>query len=1026
MQADSPQDLPGTWATHPFQRRFLVEDLLRRRSAQEGRRYAASQRRGRIDPNPHQIEAVMFALGRLQEGGCLLADEVGLGKTIEAGLIVAQMLAEGAHRVLIIVPKPLLGQWADELLKLFGVETREVENDPASIEGPGVFLIGREFAGGEVGSSLINSSDGFGLCVVDEAHEIFANVFKRFAADGAYKEDSKDARMAHRLRNFLRRTPLLLLTATPLQNSLTEMWGLVHYIEPTGTLLGDLPTFRSLFCSGDDRTLNAGQAEELRRRLSLVCQRTLRRQAQPFLEKPFVGRRARLFEYDMLPDERALYNDVTEYLLDPAVCAIESRSRHLWLIGFHRRMASSIAALIDSLKKLVLRLEKKLESALEGAPDLDDDDTFLATLNAADLEGEGFTPLTAVDEVDELPTRTHTPDALREEIARIRSYVARAEALPRDNKAQAFLEAVRYVVEQKGGGEGAGRVVVFTESLTTQGALRDLLVSEGFADTDITLFRGQNHDARARDALARWTAKVAHTPGLKLATPSIAMRQALVDEFENQSRVFISTEAGAKGLNLQFCDTVINYDLPWNPQRIEQRIGRCHRYGQSRDVTVINFLARDNETQRLLFEILSQKLDLFGEVLDASDTVLHHSDGQSTDTLASALGAGFEARLQKIYRQARSVEHIAAELSALRESMDDERAEFERVAERTTGLIQSRLDAQIQQVFSNIQSTLPANLVALDLALEEVLVAYLRAHDVPFDSRRDGKRTLLSIPDCSRLPLAQDGPLELAIGHVARKEELEPVHLGHPLILDARREAIDAAAKGGGGSMLLTLGLAAQGALAGLDGARGRLALVQVDHRGFESVQSLHLVAVAEGREGPMSLSDEQARLLLGQRMVEHDAAAQAGKKTQGRNGDALAEALDEAIDERVFVNQSAVAEASEVRFRQLLHQIERFMDDRIMVVENDLRELEGKHAEAQRAVEGALGADARERARRALLGLETKLEARRETAERLRNRDDAEYQKWRAQAYGRRYLRPEVSKLFEFEFLLVNDPEGA
>src|SRR5436309_15428256 len=111
-------------ALHPFQRRLLAEDFVRLRRADEQRRYAASQRRGRIDPNPHQIDAVVFALKRLPEGGCILADEVGLGKTIEAGLVMAQLLAEGVRRVVVIVPKALLGQWQAELLDLFGIDAR--------------------------------------------------------------------------------------------------------------------------------------------------------------------------------------------------------------------------------------------------------------------------------------------------------------------------------------------------------------------------------------------------------------------------------------------------------------------------------------------------------------------------------------------------------------------------------------------------------------------------------------------------------------------------------------------------------------------------------------------------------------------------------------------------------------------------------------------------------------------------------------------------------------------------------------
>src|SRR5580698_8958258 len=127
---------------HAFNRRILAEDLVRIRRAGDRDRYAASQRQARIDPNPHQIDAVIFALRRLREGGCILADEVGLGKTIEAGLVIAQRRAEGAQRILLIVPKSLIGQWQSELLNLFGIEARENE---ASFLAPGVYLVGREF-----------------------------------------------------------------------------------------------------------------------------------------------------------------------------------------------------------------------------------------------------------------------------------------------------------------------------------------------------------------------------------------------------------------------------------------------------------------------------------------------------------------------------------------------------------------------------------------------------------------------------------------------------------------------------------------------------------------------------------------------------------------------------------------------------------------------------------------------------------------------------------------------------------------
>src|SRR6516225_12125719 len=346
---------------HTFNQRILAEDLVRVRRPDERERYAAAQRQARIDPNPHQIDAVIFALRRLREGGCILADEVGLGKTIEAGLVIAQSRAEGAARILLIVPKSLIGQWQNEMLTLFGIVALE---DQSNFFAPGVHLVGREFAGSEHGAELLGSVAPFDLVVIDEAHEIFAGLHKRFARDGVYDETSNEALMAHRVRGFLRSASVLLLTATPIQNSLAELWGLVQYVEPTGTLLGDITTFREVFCCEDDRTLVPGQEHELQRRVAMVLQRTLRRQAQEFLDRPFTQRRCRLYEYAMSEAERSLYDDVTEYLLQPSLYGFSGRQRRLLLIGFHRRMASSIPALAASLENVAARL-RRLQAGLD-------------------------------------------------------------------------------------------------------------------------------------------------------------------------------------------------------------------------------------------------------------------------------------------------------------------------------------------------------------------------------------------------------------------------------------------------------------------------------------------------------------------------------------------------------------------------------------------------------------------------------------------------------------------------------------
>src|SRR3984957_20437889 len=367
----------------PFHQRVLAEDLVRTRRPDDRERYAAAQRQACMDPNPHQIDAVIFALRRLRGGGCTLADEVGLGKTIEAGLVIAQRRAEGAQRILLIVPKSLLGQWQTELLELFGIPCQEAAS---SFIAPGVYLVGREFAGGLRGSDLLGTAPPFDLAVIDEAHEIFAGLYRRYGPDGLYDETSEEAMTAHRVRGLLRTTPVLLLTATPLQNSLAELWGLVQYVEPTGTLLGDLATFRKVFCEEGDRVLVRGQEHELQRRLAMVLQRTLRRQAQEFLDRPFTQRRCRLYEYDMSEDERSLYDDVTEYLLQPSLCAFSGTQRRLLLIGFHPRMASSIPALAASLENVAARLRRMCGKAGQ-------DDAAKAMYR--DLEDE--------DEIEDIP-----------------------------------------------------------------------------------------------------------------------------------------------------------------------------------------------------------------------------------------------------------------------------------------------------------------------------------------------------------------------------------------------------------------------------------------------------------------------------------------------------------------------------------------------------------------------------------------------------------------------------------------------
>jgi hypothetical protein len=955
---------------HPLQRLLAAEELVRLRRSDEQRRAVAPQRASRIDPNPHQIEAVVFALARLREGGCILADEVGLGKTIEAGLVITQLLAEGARRVLLIAPKSLVGQWRDELLTLFDLAAREGVAKPGGFDGSGVFLVHREAAGSEKGRDALLASEPFDLCVIDEAHEVFAGIYKRFAASGEYDDTAPGARTAGRVREVLQAapTPVLLLTATPIQNNLAELWGLVHYVDPLGTLLGDLPTFREVFCADDGRKLATGQEDELRSRLKLVLQRTLRRQAQTFLEKPFVNRQARLFDYAMSTSERALYDDVTRYLLEPGIRAFQGRHRKLLLLGFHRRMASSTRALAASLDHVASRLRRMVA----GEPA---DEHDLSVMNG-DLEDDELL-LPEDDAPDSAPVGDFAS-----EISRVESFVARAKALVSDDgRFRSLLKAIDFVASRAKAGQGASKLVIFTESLVTQDYLRDALIESDFIRADeITLFRGNNDGPRAHEALEHWRAEVPQGEGLS-PSPDIAMRLALVHEFRTRSRVLISTEAGAKGLNLQFCNAVVNWDLPWNPQRIEQRIGRCHRYGQQHDVTVINFIAKDNEAQALTFDILSQKLDLFGTVLSASDQILHRPVGPGGDVLVSALGAEFETELTRIYERARTIEEVHAELRALREKVSEERRRFEETRSRTIGVIEQRFDDEVKQVFRLRRETVSQSLAELDRDLARVVRDFLVARSKPF-TEKDGL-------------IEHEGVL-VAVGPSTEHQSL---HLSHPLV----KEAVEDARRfRGGGAVALT-----RKPLWKVEATTGRLRLVKASYDGFEQVELLiPVVVLPDGQLVEPSIANEMLRGEL-----------RSTSPSATRIDDAV---MVDAQEQALFLLQADVDAAEHRRFEAASLQAERFLDDRLLILKKAQRTIEARIEKAQQRREGATGSEARTDAERALREAGSELEVVQAKIAKLQARDDLRYRRYLEHIQARRYTAPRIEILVDMDVVFT------
>lgn len=593
-----------------FHQRITAEALTAR-SGQGPSRLAPALANSAVDLNPHQIEAAAFALSSLSTGGCVLADEVGLGKTIEAGLILAQLAAEGRGRALILVPASLRIQWREELKSKFDLDADVVDGDVIRALPKGGPRVNPFDTGG-----IVIASHAFGalhahdlervpwdVAVIDEAHRL----------RNAYRRDHKTGQA---LRKGLRKCSKLLLTATPLQNDLMELLGLTSFIDDA--LLGSEDSFRLQFATGE---LTEEKAADLKERLSHVVVRTLRRQVKEHVK--FTARRSLVEDFAPTPEERELYDRVSEYLRREDAAAIPQSHRALLVLVYRKILASSTFALSHTLTKLANSLDEKLAGA-ECSAQAD----ALLDLSGFQEEAEEWG---GSERERPRPRGAAAVSAMRDELAELRACARLAASIKTNAKGEALVRGLDRAFTVARACGWPEKAVVFTEFRRTQDYLKKLLEANGYPTTCLS------GDAGGPEK-----------------------RQALVEEFRNRSRILLMTEAGAEGLNLQFSNLVVNFDLPWNPQRVEQRIGRCHRYGQQRDVLVLNFLNRQNAADARLYDLLSEKLALFDGVFGSSDEIL------------GALGSGvdFEARVLEIYQSCRSSDEIDSAFDALRKDLD--------------------------------------------------------------------------------------------------------------------------------------------------------------------------------------------------------------------------------------------------------------------------------------------------------------------------------------------------------------------
>lgn len=883
----------------PHQSLYHAWQLTKRTSGDNIESLASTLVDSQVDLNPHQVEAALFACANPLSHGVILADEVGLGKTIEAGLVISQRWAERRRRILIIVPANLRKQWHQELQDKFNLQSvlleaksynairkQGLKNPFQASSGP--VICSYQFAKAKAADLKAMDWD---LVVLDEAHRL-RNVYK---TSNVIAKTLKEA-LAHVHSKVL-------LTATPLQNSLLELYGLVSMIDDR--VFGDIDSFRAQFTAQPrEQAFTA-----LRDRLATICKRTLRRQVQQYV--PYTARRAIVEEFTPSTEERELSNLVADYLRRPNLKALPEGQRQLISLVLWKLLASSTHAIAGALDTMAKRLQGELDKSSD-IPDLADvlDDDY-ESLDETSEEWEGQENAAASVEPNER-------DAIAEEIAELQYFKTLATNIRENAKGKALLIALDKAFAELERLGAAKKAIIFTESKRTQEYLLSLLADTPYGQ-GIVLFNGTNTDARAQAVYADWIKRHAGTDRIT-GSKTADTRAALVEHFKERGTVMIATEAGAEGINLQFCSLVINYDLPWNPQRIEQRIGRCHRYGQKFDVVVVNFVDRSNEADARVYELLDQKFQLFEGVFGASDEVL------------GAIGSGvdFERRIADIYQNCRDPEEIKACFEQLQRELS---GEINEAMVKTRQLLLDNFDEEVQE--------------KLRLRAEDSRAARNKYQSMLMDITR------AELGDCAhfdeagfvlqRLPASTLHGVQLGRYELPRRSENAHVYrIGHPLAEWVTEKAKNHELS----ETRLVFDYEAYGTqVSTLKPYRGKsglltLKLVSVEALGDEEQR---LVVAAMTTDGQILAEDDPEKLL---RLPARMEAAQ--------ERDLATAALQENVATRISSVLREINQRNMGYFEQEVQKLDAWADDLKLGIEQEIKEIDRQIKDVRRTAASA------------------------------------------------------------------------
>lgn len=702
-----------------IQAQYLAQLLTLKNPANSVSKLGRSVLNSTIDLTPHQIDAALFAFRNPLSKGAILADEVGLGKTIEAGLVISQLWAENKRKILCITPASIRKQWQGELIDKFFIDSFILDtktykqsqrkgNELPFNQKDKVVICSYQYARRmERDIALVD----WDLVVIDEAHRL-RNV---------YRSDNKIARS---IQKSTAKRKKLLLTATPLQNSLLELYGLVSFVDER--IFGNLESFKAQFIqhsdvfdeipvlSDDVKTAAQMRAErlfnDLKQRIAPIAHRTLRRQVQQYVR--YTKRSSITIDFTPSEEELELYEKVSEYLRNPSF-GVSSSNNALLMLVIRKILASSSFAISDTLGKLIERLKKVRETQYpEPDVNLAEDFESLEELQddwaeAGDSQAGCVYPFPNSSKMLTFKDKVRCREMISDEIKQLEDYRKLAKSITENAKGNALLQGIELAFSQAKQLGSPCKVLVFTESRRTQQYLKELLDKNGFADCTLTL-NGTNTEPASKALLKQW--KERHqTDGKITGIVSADTRAAILEEFKDRAQILLATESGAEGLNMQFCNVVVNYDLPWNPQRIEQRIGRCHRYGQKYDVVVINFLNTANAADQRVLELLKDKLNLFDGVFGSSDPVLG----------ALESGVDIEKAIADIFQKCRTEQEIQQAFDNLQTQLSDTIAQ-------ATNQTKSK-------IFDNFDEDVQKRIKGLDKALDDLtqyesyMLAFLQA-----------------------------------------------------------------------------------------------------------------------------------------------------------------------------------------------------------------------------------------------------------------------------------------------------------